>query len=181
MRLLLIICTLFTSLISFSQNQGKNDTTTNIAFAEVVNADSVSKDDIYKKSMLWVADNFKDSKSAIRVSDKEAGVINGHASFTMKFNPNPKNDNSRFDEFTFTWTIDIKNSKSRFSIYDIIYNWGGSYLYPLTNDVKCPYYGFKSKAKMNEEWALFKIQFSKEMHALIANYSLSINKKNENW
>ncbi len=167
---------------SFSQNKTYQDTSKPIEIVTIINADSTSLEEIYNRSLLWVSDNFKDSKSAIRVSDKTAGLVNGHAYYTMEFKPNPNTKNVRLDAFTFKWKIEIKDNKARFSIYDILYLWNDPlYIYPLTDAVKCPYYGFKSKTKMNEEWASLKDQFNNKMNELMKGYKLAINKSRDNW
>jgi hypothetical protein len=167
---------------SFSQNKDQQDTSKPIEIITIINVDSTSMDEIYNRSLLWISDNFKDSKSAIRVSDKIAGLINGHAHYIMEFKPNQNNSNVRLNAFTFKWKIEVKDNKSRFSIYDILYLWNDPlYIYPLTEVVKCPYYGLKGKTKMNEEWALLKEQFKDKMNELMVNYKLAINKSRDNW
>ena len=72
-RLILIITVFLTTNCLFSQEP--------ISYSGVVETDSVSKEILYKRGLLWIANAFKDSKEVIQLKDENSGQIISKGTF----------------------------------------------------------------------------------------------------
>ena len=121
MRLLTALFICFFPLISFSQsynydelylpkNEGK------IVYSEVISADSKTKEEIYTKSKVWYANNFKSAEAVITFEDQTSGIISGNGNFiiTVPILGRPTNYYCKF-----TVRIESRDSRYKYSIQDI--------------------------------------------------------------
>lgn len=105
-------------IISFSCNAQDSLLT----YTRILTFDSLSKDHIYEKALVWCGERFTNSQDAIKVSDKQAGIISGKA-FMKSIYKIPKKKDSVpediFSDYYFNWMFEIKENKVRFTAYEI--------------------------------------------------------------
>jgi hypothetical protein len=79
-----------------------------LQFKEVIELPGVKKEQIFNKTMQWIAENFKSAKTVIQYKDAKEGKIICQMITTA---------NTTFLTYDFqtTMTIDIKDDKSRFT------------------------------------------------------------------
>jgi hypothetical protein len=93
-----------------------------IYYEKVINVDSASKGEIFKRTKLWAVDAFKSQKVALQTEDKEEGFIvyktNFTASFTMP--PTAMFPKPLPNEWRFYCSVKfmIKENKCKVTIYD---------------------------------------------------------------
>lgn len=89
-------------------------------YQEVVVADHATKDELYKKAKIYFVDNFKSANDVIQYQDAEEGKIIGKGYFEIQ-----DVKNSWGEPFTLVWdvyyttSIECKDGKYRYSLYDI--------------------------------------------------------------
>jgi hypothetical protein len=90
-----------------------------IIFTEVVIVDSIQKDQLYSRTKLWFADNFKSTKDVIQLDDKENGIVLGKGNILKR--------ESGIQPVIKTWKfsvkVQIKDNKYKVDIYDIDYTY----------------------------------------------------------
>ncbi len=83
-----------------------------LTYTKILKVDSLSKNEIFDKSLIWCSKTFVDSKSAIKVKERESGIIGGKA-FYQSFYKVPKKKDSitglLFTNYYFDWLIEIKD------------------------------------------------------------------------
>jgi hypothetical protein len=88
-----------------------------INFSEVVVVDKASKDELYTKAKIWLAEKFISANDVIQFDDKENGIVLGKGAIRKKeggLSPTIKN-------WRFTVKIQVKEGKYKVDFYDIIY------------------------------------------------------------
>ncbi len=97
-----------------------------VTYQEVVSAEGVSADDLFNSARLWFLENFKYSKEVIQYENKETGIISGNASTTIRINYNVAmmGDMPVENKLTMTISIDVKEGKFRYKIFDIFLGGG---------------------------------------------------------
>ena len=108
------------SSIAFSQNSS-------FSLSKVIIADSMSKDQIFDKALIWCSQSFNDSKSAINVKERDGGIIAGKAYYTSDYKIQKRKDSvfmsktfaPHFVRYHFDWLIEIKENKLKFSISNV--------------------------------------------------------------
>lgn len=176
MKRMILVAFAFISLHSFSQDSA-------LIYSRVLIADSLLKGDIYDKVLIWCSKSFTDSKSAINVKDKESGIIGGKASFDSYYKIPRKKDSvisTAYTHYFFDWLIEIKDSKARFSLSNILVNeFSGDF--PVMINGKPPIkFAFTSDEKNQLYWDLAK-------RALVYNLDILLDslytefKKKDNW
>lgn len=87
-----------------------------VFYEQIVEVDSKeTKDKLYIKALKWSAENFVDSKEAIKVSDKQTGKIVGSGVFTLRYNKLLTMD----DLVTFDFDVTLKDGRYRVQVYNI--------------------------------------------------------------
>lgn len=93
-----------------------------IYYEKVINVDSASKGEIFKRTKLWAVDAFRSQKVALQTEDKEEGFIVYKTNFKVPFTmpptaafPNPVTSDWRF---YCTMKFMIKDNKCKVTIYD---------------------------------------------------------------
>ncbi|MEA5260640.1 DUF4468 domain-containing protein [Arcicella aquatica] len=126
-KTLIIALSLLISTYTFCQTPSSFDR------EEVVEVKN-TKAKLYANAQTWIAKTFGDYKAVIQFEDKEQGrlIIKGLSDLDLRSYPN----------FNYTITIDVKESKYRYSINDIKMGFGisdsriaDSY-FPLERDIK---------------------------------------------
>ncbi len=85
-----------------------------INYTRVVNIDSASKDDLYKRAKNWVVHNYVSPKNVIQVDDKEEGKIICTGTFVIHFG-------GKTPSIRHTLEIDVKDNKYRYSMTNFYY------------------------------------------------------------
>ncbi|MCZ8216643.1 MAG: DUF4468 domain-containing protein [Cyclobacteriaceae bacterium] len=88
-----------------------------INFSEVVVVDSASKDELYTKAKIWLAENFISANDVIQFDDKENGIVIGKGIIRVK----EGGLTPRIKIWRFTVKIQVKDGKYKVNFYDIIY------------------------------------------------------------
>jgi len=85
---------------------------------KIVELEGVSKDEIYKRALLFITKEFKSAKDVIQLQDKEEGRIIGKGA--LLYNAAPFNPGLNYSgHFFFTVTIECKDGKYRYVIDQI--------------------------------------------------------------
>jgi hypothetical protein len=117
---LVFLLQLFLAIGSFTVAQTKHPLPTiedKINFSEVGVVDSASKDELYTKAKIWLAEKFISANDVIQFDDKENGIVLGKGAIRKKeggLSPTIKN-------WRFTVKIQVKDGKYKVNFYDIIY------------------------------------------------------------
>jgi hypothetical protein len=160
---------------------------TALTYQRVLKFDSLTKTQIFDKSLIWCSKSFKDSKSAIRVKERDGGVIAGKAFLNSYYKIPGKKDSTEglvFVDHSFDWLMEIKDGKLRFTASNIKYEYL-SPTYPASYDVtssdKPPIpILFRSKEKNELEWKLSKMYFFVNLDNLMnLLYSDIVSKKDD--
>lgn len=177
-----IVAVLLISTFCYSQNEP-------LTISNIIQIEDIKKDSIFYYTMLWCSESFKDSKNAINVTDKEAGLIAGKATYISKYKiPRKKDsvDGYTFSRYSFDWRIEIKDNKLKYTIINpsinLSLNSTPEY-YPVYLNSTCPVvYLFISKKKTDIEWNIANDYFAKNITYLFGTIKDYINKnKQTNW
>lgn len=102
-----------------------------IYYEKVINVDSASRGEIFKRTKLWAVDAFKSQKVALQTEDKEEGFIVYKTNFTVPFTmpPTAMFPKPLPNEWRFYCTVKfmIKENKCKVSIYDFSFENETSY------------------------------------------------------
>jgi hypothetical protein len=83
---------------------------------QIIKSVPLAKDEIYSQTLIWMAENFKSSKSVIDMKDKELGVIIGNGAVDV-------NLGSKFlpvnNTFTFKMKVEMKDNKLRLTFSNV--------------------------------------------------------------
>jgi hypothetical protein len=107
----MLLLVLFTPLFVSAQLPTKDGK----VFYEKIDSCSLTKDQLYNKTKLWLANTFTDSKSVIEVDDKENGVIVGKGNFEFYYKYMTKVYSTCF----YTIKINFKDSTYRIQLYNV--------------------------------------------------------------
>lgn len=175
MKYLMIAFCLFT-VPSFAQDEP-------LIYSKVLQVDSVQKNDLFDKAIIWCSKSFTDSKNAINVKDKESGIIAGKALFNSYYKIPKKKDSvlsTAYTNYIFDWLIEIKDSKVRFSLKNIeVKEFSGDY--PVTVNGKPPIkFAFTTPEKNQMYWDLAKRGLIYNLDMLVFALYSDL-KKTDNW
>lgn len=155
-----------------------------LLYSKVLVLDSVSKNDIYDRALLWCSKSFKDSKSAINVKDKESGIIAGKAFFLSGYKMPRKKDSVlsvTFSNYYFDLLIEIKDGKARFSLSNIMLKEMDQEF--LVNENSKPPFKvwLQPDSRTQLEWDISKKYFIASMEVLSGLLYSDLVKKPDNW
>ena len=170
---------LFIISILFSLSVKSQDTA--ITYTRVFVFDSLTKDKIFDKVLIWTSKAFNDSKHSINVSSKESGILSGKALLVSNYKIPKKKDSTMgyfLTDYTFNWLIEIKDQKLRLSVSEIVVD--GTY--KVSSNTNAPLnIGFQSKSKTDLQWKLTKEYFLKNLNGLAEDMYYDVAKKDEVW
>lgn len=175
----ILSCFILLTYVKLKAQQGSNDPLT---YSRILTLDSISKNDIYDRSLVWCSKSFNDSKSAINVKDKESGIIAGKASIKNYYKVPGKKDSVLsfiFSDYIFDWLIEVKEGKARFSLKNIAYT-DDIGNHPVYVNSKPP--GkvlFQKPEKTQMEWDMSKKYFVIYMDAITDNLYTDLTKKSD--
>jgi len=177
--ILSILCV--TTLLTHAQDSA-------FTYIRIIKLDSLNKNEIFDKTLIWCSKSFNDSKSAINVRERESGIIAGKAYYNSDYKI-PKGKDSilmskkaiqYFVHYHFDWLIEIKDQKLRFSISNIkLAESDKEYDLATTK----PPYGFldQSTSKTSLHWMLSKRALPNNLDRLLATLESEIRLKKSDW
>jgi len=115
---------------------------------------NLSKDEIFERSKMWIARNFKSAKAVIEYENKEKGTIIGNGAVSTSINMGLSPITA-----TFTMQEDIKSGRVRLKI-DNVQQAGGYPIYsefkkPVQNEIELLTYGLQiylTNPTNREDW-----------------------------
>ena len=172
----------FVVLLLFSSQAFSQDSL--LTYTKVLHSDSLSKGEIYDRSMIWFSRSFGNSKSAIFVQDKNSGIIGGKAYYQCLYKIPTKKDSvlgTVYRDYYFNWTLEIKDGRCRFSIKDLVYSWM-DVDHVVTTSSKPPVkILFQSSEKTELEWKLSKQYFIIGMDQLMSALNNDLMEKKKDF
>lgn len=120
------------SQVAFPINEKTND----VEFVNIIELDTIEKNEVYRNSHLWVVDVFKSSNDVIQYADIENGKIVGKGNFAINstgLGAGGTIHKSQAGVIKFTFEVSAKENKCRLRIYDLVHkarNSGGK----ISND-----------------------------------------------
>lgn len=163
-------------VISFAQD-------TALTYSHVIVADSFTRDAIYDKALIWCGKSFGNSNYAIKVKEKESGIISGKGFITNFYKVPKRNGDSTdaliFNDYYFDWLIEIKNGKLRLSMSNIEID-GSDIKYPVTSSTQTPFKIILQRKEVTEFWwKLSKANLIRRFDKLSESLTNSILKSND--
>lgn len=175
--ILLIGILFFTSKLIFGQD-------TALTYSHVSKFDTLSKNEIFDKTLIWCSKAFKDSKSAINVKERDGGIIGGKAFYLSPYNVPKKKDSTLgmiFNNYYFDWLIEVKDNKLRFTANNIILK-ELERDYTVTTKKQAPFeVWLQPKSKTELEWKLSKEYLIKNLDNLMFSLYDELARKNADW
>ncbi len=113
MKQILLLTFVITIITSGCVQYKKVDNPELLKYQKVQEIEELSKDDIYHKTLEWMAKTFKSSKAVIEHKDKETGTIIGNSRVTLQQFP--------VTTITYTITINCKDNKYRMTFENFYY------------------------------------------------------------
>ena len=86
-----------------------------VTYTNVINVDSVRKDELFVRAKKWFATTYKSANDVIQMDDKDAGEIVGKGNMQIKYY-------ARNPRIRHTITISVKDGKYRYIISDLEYS-----------------------------------------------------------
>ena len=120
MKKLFFALLILTSQNILSQDFPINEKTGEVSFGKIIQAENVSKSDLYIRANEWFAKTFNSSQSVIQMQDKEAGKIIGKGNITA-YGHYGKNESGIWN---FTISFRAKEGRFQYSITDIYHDKG---------------------------------------------------------
>jgi len=155
-----------------------------LTYSRVLNLDSTSKFEIFDKALVWCSKNFRDSKSAINVKERDGGIIGGKAYYLNPYKIPKRKDSIlgiAFCQYYFDWLIEIKDGKARFTVTNVLL---GSFenQYKVTTNSKAPFeIWLQPKSKTELEWKLSKEAFIISLDNLTLSLKTDLTKTKIDW
>lgn len=178
MKTLITFIALFVSCGSFAQNKP-------LTYSTVLQADSLTKTQIFDKALVWCAEVFENSNFAIRVKERDAGLIAGAAYMAIKYMVPRKKDSTigfMFYKYYFDWKIEAKDGKARFSIENVETETSNEKFAVTDATVPDIKYGKSIMERATIEYGLSKKTFLMVMEDIGQELAAEINKaKKDSW
>jgi len=183
MRKLILTFTIFTAISMTVYGQ---DTLT---YTEVVQVDSVSKDELYNRAKLWLATAYNRSSDVLQMEDKDAGQIIGKA--IIKYNPTVFSGSEQTKgTIKYTIKIFVKEGRYKYEITDFIHDpYGNQYgkfsVGLITTAEECPNPKPMAKKWSNKIWKDCKDQIESNVTPLISSLkqgmSTQVESETDDW
>lgn len=152
-------------------------------YSKIITVDSVSKNDLFDRSLIWCSKAFTNSKSAINVKERDGGIISGKGSYDLTYKYLLKKDSLKsFDTYDFDWLIQVKDGKVKFSISQVKQHFPGDEnetLVVTTSDVSPYKNGLMSRARIDAMWNGSKQQFVKDLDELMNDLEAELHKSTD--
>ena len=159
-------CIILILLISLSLSAQK------LTFTGVVEVDSISQDDLYKRGLIWFAKAFVSPNDVIQIKDQEQGLIMAKAYTT--YSPTRITQASAEGKVSYNFSIYFKEGRYKYVVTDFYYEpykQGSGFMKPaiLTEDKDCPDPVPMAVNWSNRVWADIKAQVRSDMKTLVVS------------
>lgn len=147
---------------------------TTMTISDVVQVDSVRKDDLFIQAQKWFSEIYRDSKSVLQITDKEAGVLTGKANFYYE---GPYVGSALMNSVvTYTISVYVKDGRYKYEIgnFNHLKTLGlltSSDIYPYQNKT------MESKKWMDKSWRKVKERSNEEANRLASSLQAAMTTK----
>ena len=169
----------FVFILSFENSNSQNP----LKFEQVFNAEGKTKDEMFSKAMLWVADKYNSANDVVQLSDKDAGNIIVKAMYNHRYGKAMTYGGS-WGNITYTLSIQFKDDKYRIAVGPFIHEYEPpktmiSISYGLVTDsIYCSQKWGKKKMAA-AYWSEIKKSCEIKAYEIFASLSDAIDKKEE--
>lgn len=157
---------------------------TAITYSHILKVETLSKNQIFDKTLIWCSKAFNDSKSAINVKEREGGIIGGKAFYISPYKVPKKKDSTLglfFNNYYFDWLVEIKDNKLRFTANNIVLKELDREI-AVTTKKQAPFeVWLQPKSKTELEWQLSKQYFIRNLEKLMYSLYDDLVKKDGDW
>ena len=173
-----------------------NDQTKKVEFIYIDSIPDSNKDKLYSNALEWIALNFKDATSVIKLQDKDAGKIiaKGMTRLSYSYKWLGSDMVSEYNQF-FTIDISLKNNRYKIVFTDFVAGIdasGSGYTYTPAFEVTAEkylemtpeIYNFQSMSRGEKQGLVTRKQILQNTFQSSNNFSLSLKKglgKSDNW
>ncbi|GAB4199695.1 MAG: DUF4468 domain-containing protein [Bacteroidia bacterium] len=154
-----------------------------LAYTEVVQVDSVSKNELYNRAKVWFATTYNSVNDVLQIDNKEEGMLIGKA--IMKYEPNVFTGSEQTKgNIKYTIKIFVKDGRYKYEITDFIHDpygnqYGKSSMGLITTDKECPNPKPMAKGWSNKVWNDIKSQIEDNVTSLINSLKQGMSKRPE--
>lgn len=155
-----------------------------LTYSHILKVDTLSKNEIFDRTLIWCSKAFKDSKSAINVKERDGGIIGGKAYYQSPYEVPKKKDSTLgliFNNYYFDWLIEIKDNKLRFTANNIILKELDKDFIVTTKKIAPFEVWLQPKSKTELEWKLSKEYFIKNLDELLSSLNSDLTSKKTDW
>lgn len=160
-----------------------------LTYTEVVQVDSVSKDELYNRAKLWLANTYVNSKAVLQIDNKEEGQIICKA--LMIYTPKIFSGSEQTKgTIRYTFKIYLKDGRYKYEITDFFHDpdgneYGKFGVGTVTTAKECPDPKPMAKGWSNNIWNDIKSQIGLNVNSLIFTLKDCMAKttesKNDDW
>lgn len=163
---------------------------TPIIYTDVIQVDSVTKDELYNRAKLWFATTYNSANDVLQIDDKAEGQIVGKA--IVMYNPTILSaSNQTKGPIKYTIKLFLKEGRYKYELSDFIHDpYGNQYgkisMGTITTDEICPNpTRTMTKRWNNDVWEEIKNQIEKNINSIIESLKQAMitptESKNDNW
>ena len=158
---------------------------TPLKFEQVFNSEGKTKDEMFSKAMLWVAEHYNSANDVVQLSDKDAGNIIVKALYNHRYGKYMFYGNS-WGNISYTLSIQFRDDKYKISVGPFIHEHeipatAISVSYGIVTDsVHCSQPWGKRKNAV-KYWAEIKKSCEIKAYEIFISLSEAIDKKEDQW
>ncbi|MCA4897769.1 MAG: DUF4468 domain-containing protein [Bacteroidota bacterium] len=167
-----IIVIFFTPFILLGQliDELPKDENGNLLFSEVVQVDSVSKNELYSRSKDFFVSVFKSAKDVVQLDDKEAGIVTGKGFSKIQ-------EAGVELQMWYSIKIQSKNGRYKYEIFDLYFQYEAKTSPPSEVFDKSVYY--KKNGEPRTAYETRKNEMLKKIKSLTESIKTTMNKKSK--
>ncbi len=173
-KISLSILVLFGFIISNAQTMPINEESGEIEYQEVVQIDSLNKDEVYLNAKNWMLTTLKSSDNMIQLDDSEKNQLIGSGTIMLD-----KRSGMTDCMLNFKWTIKFKEGRYQYTINNFLHFYNQNGVIPLRSNLKQimtdNWGGSPMKENKQEE---IRKEVNAKMENLINDMKISIAKNN---
>ena len=153
-----------------------------ITYSEVVNADSITSDELFVRAHTWFANSFKSANNVIQLNDKEAGRLIGKGNLDAGI---PKSNSGIIKSgilvfVYFTVDIQVKEGKYKYTFTDLYCTsaaYGTTYDLMASRVVKNAVW----QKSLDKDWMEVKIDVNEKMKNIIESLKKVMSESTDSW
>lgn len=124
-----------------------------LTFNRVIQVDSVNKDDIYNTLIEWVGRKYKYPESAMRLNDRNAGIIIVPITVSYRYDGSWINFNCYQGEINYRLTLRVREGRFKAEVSNIIHSSAGACVLGLiTVSEKCTVSNINTNSNNQKVW-----------------------------